>query len=290
MKSMTGYGRGEACEDGLELIVELVSLNRRNLDISFSLPREWMGLEKPLTEAIRKRVLRGRIQVSVRVENLEDGEQVPWSDAYMEKALNRLSEFARSHGIPFEPTGRDLVEIAALNRKASALPELNTVMLLAQSALETALNQIMEMRESEGRALGDDLSNRVRKLLQLIGEIRNQSGELVPQYRTLLHERLKSVGLELDLDDERVLKEIALFADRCDISEEITRLESHIEQFRDEIGSEGQVGRKLEFLTQEINRELNTVGAKANNLAVSKLIIEAKSEAERIREQLQNVE
>ena len=113
---------------------------------------------------------------------------------------------------------------------------------------------------------------------------------IVPQYRVLLNERLKRAGLELDLDDERVLKEIALFADRSDFSEEITRVQSHLEQFQDGIESEGQVGRKLEFLTQEINRELNTIGGKANNLDVSKLIIEAKSEMERVREQIQNVE
>ena len=260
------------------------------MDISFSLPREWLALEKPLTDAIRKKVSRGRIQASLRVESLEEGEEVPWSDTFMEEALKRLSEFARNHGIPFEPSGRDLVEIAALNRKTNSLPELDAVMPLARSALETALDQITEMRDSEGRALAEDLSERILKLLELLGKIRIESEELVPQYRSLLHERLKNARLDLDLDDERVLKEIALFSDRCDISEEMTRLESHLEQFQTGIGADGQVGRKLEFITQEINRELNTIGAKANNLAVSKLMIEAKSEAERIREQLQNVE
>ncbi|AWT59715.1 MAG: hypothetical protein DF168_00909 [Candidatus Moanabacter tarae] len=287
---MTGYGRGEACEQGLGLIVELVSLNRRNFDISFSMPKEWLSLERSLSEPIRKRVFRGRIQASVRMGHLEGEEQRFWSDVYMEGALKRLSEFARNHGIPFKPTVRDLVEIAALERKASSLPEPDRVMPIAQSALETALNELMEMRECEGKSLAKDLSDRTQSLMQLIGEIQKKSVNIVPQYRILLNERLKKAGLELDLDDERVLKEIALFADRSDFSEEITRLESHIQQFQDYIGSEGQVGRKLEFLTQEINRELNTIGGKANNLHVSKLIIEAKSEVERVREQVQNVE
>lgn len=290
MKSMTGYGCGEACEKGLGLIVELVSLNRRNFDISFSMPKEWLSLERKLSEPIRKRVFRGRIQASVRMAHLEDEEQRFWSDVYMEGALNRLSEFARSHGIPFEPTGRDLVEIAALERKASSLPEPARVMPIAQSALEKALNELMEMREGEGRSLANDLSDRTQAIMQLIWKIQKKSVNIVPHYRVLLNERLKRAGLELDLDDERVLKEIALFADRSDFSEEITRVQSHLEQFQDGIESEGQVGRKLEFLTQEINRELNTIGGKANNLDVSKLIIEAKSEMERVREQIQNVE
>lgn len=290
MKSMTGYGRGEACEKGLGLIVELVSLNRRNFDISFSMPKEWLSLERKLIEPIRKRVSRGRIQASVRMASLDDEEQMFWSDVYMEGALNRLSEFARSHGIPFEPTGRDLVKIAALDRNASSLPEPAKVMPLAQSALETALNELMEMREDEGRSLANDLFDRTQFIMQLIRKIKKKSVEIVPQYRVLLNERLKRAGLELVLDDERVLKEIALFADRSDFSEEITRLESHLKQFQDSIGSEEQVGRKLEFLTQEINREFNTIGGKANNLHVSKLIIETKSEMERVREQIQNVE
>ncbi len=287
---MTGYGRGTASGNGLELVVELTSVNRRSLDIAFSLPREWQGLERPLGERIRKRIQRGRVQATVQIERGGQEEAIQWDEERVALTLSRLADLAEAQGISFEPDAQVLYQIAAAHRAAADLPSPDEILSLATGAVNEALDQLANMRLKEGKALETDLRERCKLLLKRIEEVRAESGEVVPNYREELMRRLKLAGLDLDLDDERVLKEIAIFADRCDISEEITRVESHLEQFRMSLGEERPIGRKLEFIQQELNREFNTIGAKANCLAITRAVIEAKNDIERIREQLQNVE
>jgi len=153
-----------------------------------------------------------------------------------------------------------------------------------------ALGQLVAMRQAEGKALKEDLEQRLENIGVALQAIRSGMGDTVPRYRELLLQRLSQASLEIDLSDERVLKEIALFADKCDISEETTRLDSHLVQFRECLQEGSPVGRKLEFILQEVNREFNTIGSKANNIEISRHVIEAKNEIERIREQIQNIE
>ncbi len=290
MDSMTGYGRGEAASGDLEVAVEICTVNKRALDINFSLPREWQGLERGLAEKVRAAVRRGRASVSVQLQSHSEAEELNWDDEAAGRTLKKLSELAKKQNVPFEADAPLLLRIVSCLRKTPEMPGLETARPLIESALDKALGELKRMREEEGAALAKDLSQRNRKLRQLVERIRAAADRTVSDYREALLRRLRQAGLELDLEDERVLKEIALFADRCDISEEVTRLESHLEQFAHILEENSAVGRKLEFLLQEVLRETNTISSKANNLEIIRHALAAKNEIERLREQLQNVE
>ncbi|MGC9451076.1 MAG: YicC/YloC family endoribonuclease [Oceanipulchritudo sp.] len=287
---MTGFGRSQATVDGIGLSVEVNAVNRRNLEIAVSLPREWQPLEKEIQDLIRQRVHRGKLHVYVQADpGFEEG-GFHWDEDGLQSSLKRLAVIATREGFDWPPSADALVRLAALNKIEGRLPSLETIEAPLLRHLTLAMEQLMEMREMEGRALGEDLDARLQALVAHMTGIRSLSGDTVCRYRELLLQRLNQAGLELELSDERVLKEIALFADRCDISEEITRLESHFRQLNECLHEGSPVGRKLEFILQEVNREFNTVGSKANNIEVNRLVIEAKNEIERIREQLQNIE
>ncbi len=291
MISMTGYGRASVAGDGYELSVEVSSVNKRNLDISVSLPREWKDLEIGIAERVRGFCRRGKVCVSVQLGRKDEAGALEWSDPAVDEVLTRLRALADRQGIPFEPGADLLYRIARDFSESGGVPAVETVRESFESALDRALAEWFEMRGTEGRTLAGDMTNRAAEILAWVSEIKDLAGKTVPAYRELLHRRLRQADLELDLDDERVLKEVALFADRCDISEEVTRLESHLEQLSGLLReTEEAVGRKTDFLLQEINREINTIGSKASDIRISRLVIECKNELERIREQLQNVE
>ena len=291
MISMTGYGRASGAGDGYELSVEVSSVNKRNLDISVSLPREWKDLEIGIAERVRGFCRRGKVYVSVQLGRKDEAGALEWSDPAVDEVLTRLRALADRQGIPFEPGADLLYRIARDCSESGGLPAAETIRENLESALDRALAEWSEMRGKEGRNLAGDMTKRTAVILTWVSEIKVLAGETVPDYRDLLHRRLRQADLELDLDDERVLKEVALFADRCDISEEVTRLESHLEQLTSLLReTEEAVGRKTDFLLQEINREINTIGSKASDIRISRLVIECKNELERIREQLQNVE
>lgn len=290
ISSMTGFGRSQWTGEGLDLTVEINSVNRRNLEISISLPREWQVLERTIHGILRNRFHRGKLHVTVQAapHGAEGG--FHWDAEGLESSLRRLGEVAWQHRIIWPPDAEALVRIAALNKVDLLLPESAQIGATLEAVVDEAASELARMRLSEGAALGDDLGQRLDLLSEALESIRDLSEKTVPRYRELLLNRLQQAGLELDLSDERVLKEIAIFADKCDTSEECTRLESHFIQFRECLAGGSPVGRKLEFILQEINREFNTVGSKANQVEISRIVIEAKNELERIREQIQNVE
>jgi uncharacterized protein (TIGR00255 family) len=293
LQSMTGFGQSQATLEGVDLAIEVNSVNRRNLEVSISIPREWQCLERDLQAAVKERFSRGKLHLQVQATVSGGDSGFTWDAAGLESSLSRLKETAARHGIEWKPDAGALVRLAGLNKADMVLPDAGDISasLLEQTGL--ALDNLLEMRRTEGAALAADLKQRVdtlATLAELLGGIREQSGGTVERYREIFHQRLRQAGLEIDLSDERVLKEIALFADKCDITEETTRLESHIDQLNSSLGLDGPVGRKLEFILQEVNREFNTIGSKANNIEVSRMVIEAKNELERIREQIQNIE
>lgn len=290
IRSMTGYGRAVAEGEGVQVVVEIASVNRKNLDLALSLPKEWQRLEPDVGEAVRRRVQRGRINIAVTGEAPGGGEAALFNAVEVERSLRELQELSERHGIPFEPDLNFLFNVASSTRSRPAVAEAGQVAPTLREALEQALDEMVAMRASEGNALGQDLAERGGRLATALGRIRETVTGVVPDYREALLKRLRQSGLEFALDDERVLKEIAIFADRCDISEELTRLESHLAQFQDFLEAPDPVGRKLEFLLQEIGREFNTIGSKAGDSAISRLVIECKNELERIREQVLNVE
>lgn len=288
--SMTGFGRAQTVFSGADLNVEISSVNRRNLEISVSLPREWQSLERVIQAAARQGVNRGKLHIQIQAVASAEEAGFHWDEAGLALSLKRLKQSAEDNGVQWAPTADTLVKLAALNKVDMLLPDADSVEPALMGVVSEAVANLVAMRETEGAALGADLEKRLNNLAQGLSEIKEHSAGTVDRYREILLQRLKQAGLELELSDERVLKEIAIFSDRCDIAEEVTRLDSHLAQFLECMAANEPIGRKLEFLLQEVNREFNTIGSKANNIAVSRHVIEAKNEIERIREQIQNIE
>ena len=290
MRSMTGFGRGSAARDGWEVTVQLSSVNRKTLEVAVSLPREWQAHEPEISALVRERAARGRVQVAIDIRGGAAASGLTWDDAAVEKTLERLTLLAARHEIAFTPTPELLFQLAQANRTESATLAADAALALIREALEPALRDFAAMRAREGHALERDLTARTTTLAAAVEILAKRSPLVVQNYRENLLQRLRNAGLELDVSDERVLREIALFADRIDISEELTRLRSHLAQFGQLAAEAEPVGRKAEFILQEIGREINTVGSKANDLEIARTVIDFKNELERIREQIQNVE
>lgn len=293
MRSMTGYGSGsaDAAEHGLKVEIEITSVNRKNLDAFVSAPREWSGLEQRCNDWLKGGFQRGRVNIQIKVTSNE-GEQhgLTWDNRALDETLQRFKAFATSRDLPFEPDAAVLVDLAKSLKDSGGLPDWTEVEATIQAAFEQALGDINSMRSQEGAALAQDLDQRLDELDALRLEIEQHARGAVSKHRDALIERLKQLNLELDLNDERLLKELALFADRCDVSEEMTRLASHFEQFKTFLKSEDATGRKMDFLCQEIHREFNTTGSKSSQIEITRAVIEGKNSLERIREQVQNIE
>lgn len=292
MKSMTGYGRGSVARGGVDLTVEISSVNRRSLEVQISTPKDWdwVGAEALLTEKIRERAQRGKVYLQVRMAAFPEEELLGWNAGLVAEALRRLRAMAEANGMPFVPDAQLLFNLAHTLRQAGEGHDFSVLEEPLREAADAALAEWDAMRAREGEALRADLRGRLGRLRELAAGLDTHSSNTVAEYRDKMLERLRLAGLELDPGDERVLKEIALFADRCDVSEELTRLGSHFEQLEATLGETGSIGRKLDFILQEIHRELNTIGSKSNNLEISRRVIESKNEWERFREQVANVE
>jgi uncharacterized protein (TIGR00255 family) len=293
---MTGYGRAALTLGGRDLVVEVNGVNRRGLELFVSGPQEWAGpLERHVTAWAREFVARGKCSVFIRLAGASATRSLAWDPAAVAASLEKLAAQAAVSGVPFAPDSALLLRLAELNpAQGDSLPSLDDDSARATLAegVRAALRAFAAMRAEEGAFLAKDLLARLDVLEKQVAETAALSAGTAAEQRDALLARLAAAGLELDPSDERVLKEVALFADRCDVTEEITRLRSHIAQFRAAItaGASDGVGRKLDFICQEMNRELNTIGSKANRVEVTRLIIEAKNELERVREQVQNVE
>ncbi|MBI2516452.1 MAG: YicC family protein [Opitutae bacterium] len=288
MNSMTGYGRATAALGSHTLTVQVNSVNRKSLDLTVALPDAWEGLEPAVLEAVRKAVLRGKVHVSVEVTG--DAGVLDWDADAVADTLDRLASLARARGMKFEPTTELLWQVVSAQQENSGLPPLETAQTAVLHAVQAALRGLSAMRAKEGETLLIDFLGRLEKLRGHTEVIAGRAPHVPTAYREQLLQRLRAAGLELDVNDERVLKEIALFADRCDVTEELTRLRSHLGQLTELLRGDGEVGRKAEFILQEVGREIHTIGSKANDLQISQRVIEFKNELERVREQVANVE
>ena len=289
MNSMTGYGRASAQLGTLSLTVQVSSVNRKTLDLTVKIPEAWESLEPSIGEQVRRVASRGKVHVDIEVTG-RLGVAASWDEAEAAATLSRLADFAERQGVAFNPTPELLWEILNTQRREGNLPGVDEAAPLVAEAVDEALRGFAAMRAKEGEALLVDFLTRSGALARHVAAIAERAPLVPPQYRELLLKRLRDAGLELDPADERVLKEIALFADRCDISEELTRLRSHLHQLEVLLKGDAEIGRKAEFLLQEISREVHTIGSKANDLAISRHVIELKNELERVKEQIANVE
>ena len=287
---MTGYGRATGAVGGNTLTVQVSSVNRKTLDLTVSLPEGWEALEPAILERIREFAVRGKVHVDVELTGAAGGDDLRWNEGAVTAALDKLAALAETQGVAFAPTPELLWQVANSTRRTGEQPAVEAGQEALLAALGSALRDFAVMRAKEGEALFVDFLGRIAALRRQLETVALRAPQVAPAYRELLHKRLRDAGLELDVEDERVLKEVALFADRCDISEEITRFRSHLEQLAALVRSAGEIGRKAEFILQEMGREAHTIGAKANDLAIAKQVIELKNELERVREQMANVE
>ena len=291
MKSMTGFGRGEARRDGVAWTAECASVNRKQLEIVASLPRELAELEPMIRTEVSACCSRGRVAVQVRCDlGTEGAATVKLNEPLARHYLAEATRLATVIGVPSQLTLADAMRWPGVLEQERAAPDADKAEPLVQSALRSALAQFIAMRTSEGANLQADIEARLSAITSLLKDIEARSSEVTALYRKALMQRLGDAGLTIDLNDERLIKEIALFADRCDISEELARARSHLAQFAKYIAAKEAMGRNMDFLAQELFREFNTMGSKANNAELAHLVVAAKSEIEKIREQVQNVE
>ena len=293
MKSMTGYGRGECARDGFNVTVELSSVNRKQAEISVNLPRELELLETRVREAILAEVSRGRVTARVTVHSGDGKSSAKMHlNATLAKAYaHELKKLARELKLEGDVTLDHLVRAPGVFQTDEELAETENLWPAVQKSLSAALSGLVKMRVREGSHLNEDLAARVTTMRRCVERVAKQAPKSAERYRQQLIERIKSAGIpNLASDDERLLKEVVFFADRSDISEELTRLQSHFKQFEDCAKSKEPVGRTLDFLAQEMNREINTIGSKANDALISGEVVTLKAELEKFREQAQNVE
>ena len=290
MNSMTGYGRATAPLGSYTLTVQVNSVNRKTLDLMVALPHDWESLEPEVAATVRQAVVRGKVHVDVELTGGAAAAEAAWNEEGMTQTLTRFRALAAKQGVPFKASADLLWQIASAERQPRQFPTVAAGHPVVMTVLKEALQGFVAMRATEGTALQADLLARISALKRQVETIAARAPLVPGLYRDQLLKRLREAGLALDPGDERVLKEIALFADRCDLSEELTRLRSHLEQFDQLLRSEGEIGRKAEFILQEISRESHTVGSKANDLTIAKAVIEFKNELERVREQIANIE
>ncbi|MES2438372.1 MAG: YicC/YloC family endoribonuclease [Verrucomicrobiota bacterium] len=291
MHSMTGFGRGSAATDAWQASVEISSVNRKQAEVVVQAPRELNELDTRIRKAVLGVVSRGRIQVSINVERSQGAAEDFRIDPALALAFSKaFGELGRTVGYPVLPAASDFLRQPGIISAGNSEIDAEAAWQAIEPALTDALAQLAAMRASEGDHLKSDFLARLGVLDSFAKKIATEAPGRPIRQRELLAKRLRDAGLELDPADERVAKEIALFADRCDVSEEITRLDSHFAKFRGYLDAAEPPGRALDFLCQELFREFNTIGSKANDASIAQTIVEAKTELEKIREQVQNVE
>lgn len=288
--SMTGYGRRTLLDDGREVTVEIKTVNHRFLDIAFRIPRNLSFLEDPIRKKISTVLSRGHVDVFVMYRNFrEDAKQ-----AFVDKALIKayqvaLEEASESLLLPNTFSLKDYASLPDVLTVIEKEEDREAVMTVALSVLQLTLDDLLSMRSIEGKALKMDIWTHLSSLEDVKGKIAQRAPEIPRNYRHKIEQRLIEAEL-VGIDPQRIAQEVALYADKCSIDEELSRLDSHITQITQLLETSGDKGRKLDFLVQELNREMNTIGSKASDSQITNWVVEGKSEIEKLREQVQNVE
>ncbi len=290
IKSMTGYGKATLAIDSKEYQVEIKTINHRYADISVKMPRVLSYLEEDVKKEILKQVSRGKIEVFITYSNSSsENNEVKINTEIAKLYINELRNLAEAEGLQanIEVTEvakfPDVLKIKSNNDDEKIKKELLEV-------VKNATTNLVNMRSAEGEKIQIDLNNRINDIEVKTSEISKLSTGLIEEYVVKLENRIKELLKTEEIDKSRLAQEVVIYADKCSVEEEITRLKSHISQFRKMLESDGAIGKKIDFLIQEMNRETNTIGSKANNLEITNLVIEIKTQLEDIREQIQNIE
>jgi len=290
IKSMTGFGRGEFSQGTSTFSVDVRSVNHRYGDISVRIPRAMSVLEEKVREFVGERISRGKVDVYINYSTFGQSSQVKLdtnlAKAYVD-SLNTLKEMF---------TIRDDISLSLLTRFPDIMTletveqDMEELWLILQKALDMAFKALVEMRQREGERLKNDLLEKLVNVKGFVENIKGKSYSIVDEYRNKLYDRIKELTKDIPIDENRLITEVAIFADKSSIDEEIVRLESHMDELRKALNFNGSVGKKLDFIIQEMNREVNTIGSKITDLSILNNVISIKTEIEKIREQVQNIE
>lgn len=291
IRSMTGYGRGRADAEGRSYNIEIKSVNNRYLDINIRLPRQINPLEERIRKHISSKVNRGKIDVYINQEKFGDEDLVVKVDTNVADAYyNALTTLKEHFGLAEDIRLSHITSYPDIISTEKRDEDIEIIWNVLIKALDEALLMFLEMRSQEGTKLCEDIRERCQFIFSRIEEVEGRSSIVVDEYREKIKARIGEYLKEVEIDEARLLNEVAFFADRCSITEEIVRLKSHISQLTKTLTDKETVGRKLDFLIQEMNREINTIGSKANDLYITNIVVDVKSELEKIREQIQNIE
>lgn len=293
IRSMTGYGRGETQRDGLILVAELRAVNNRYLDCTVKMPRAYLFAEDAMKKRVQEKVGRGKVDVFISVtQTAGDDQKVTVNEGLAKEYIEALKTLWQLGGGYLKdecyPTSiARFPDVLTVDKKEED-PEAIKEQLL--ETLELALDDFNAMREREGQRLKEDILSRGETIKTLVGRVEEQSPQTVAAYRERLEAKLKETLQNTQIDESRILTEAAIFADKVAVDEETVRLRSHLSQLAELMEEEGGVGRKLDFLIQEFNREANTIGSKCSDISITKVVVDMKAEIEKIREQVQNIE
>lgn len=291
IKSMTGYGSGKAELGGKTFTVEIKSVNSRYSDFSIKMPRVYTFLEDPVRKAASARINRGKVDIYINVESSGDDDSVvKVNEALAREYLEGLRTLSASLNISSNATAETFLRIPDVFTVDKADEDEALILKTVLDALSIALDGFDTMRIAEGEKLAGDLREHLGFILNATGEVEKRSPEIVTEYRARIEERVRDILGSATYDETRLLTEVAIFADKVNVNEETVRLKSHVDQFTKMLDEGGSVGRKIDFLIQEMNREINTIGSKSNDLDVARIVIDVKAEIEKLREQIQNVE
>ena len=291
IKSMTGFGRERIVNESREILVEIKSVNHRYLEFSAKTPRVYGYLDEKLKELLKTSISRGKVEVSVSIYNQEGiNAEIEINKALAKGYLNALRNSADELDLKDDLTLSKIMKLSDIFTVVKKTEDEEVIWNEVKAVAESAVEKFVEMRTVEGEKMYADISSRLDYLEDAVGKIENRTPSVLESYKQRLYDKIKETIGDREVDDQRVITEVAIFADKIAVDEETVRLRSHISQFRDLINSTDPVGRKLDFLIQEMNREVNTTGSKAQDLTITQLVVDMKSEIEKIREQIQNIE
>ncbi len=291
VRSMTGFGRAKAQIDGLDITVEIKSVNHRYFEFSCRIPRVYSFLEEKIKSVLSGAVSRGKVEVSILVDdNTENATVVEIDREYTNAYLKALKKLSKEFGIKNDVKASALIGNGDIFKTKRQVLDDEVISKAVLTVLEEALNNFISMRTVEGERLYKDVTLRSQLILEKVGFIEERSPKTVTEYRNRIQQKINELLGDNTIDEQRILTEVAIFADKVAVAEETVRLRSHIKQFETLMSSSDAVGRKLDFIVQEMNREANTIGSKAQDIDIAHTVVDIKSEIEKIREQIQNME
>ncbi len=290
MHSMTGHGRGQALSHGIKITAEIQSVNKRQTEILVNLPSALASMESEIRAKIDRSLHRGRVLVTISASGAPGRNRPVVDDDLARSYLARFKQLQKELALPGEISIETILRSPGVISTSEQGDVDASIHSAVDAAVAAAVDCLLLMRAKEGANLKKVLLSRIRTIHRSVAKVRKLQPRVAKRYRALLLERVQKIGLEIDVDDSRLTKEVAFFAERSDFSEELNRLESHLDQFVATANKEEAIGRTLEFIAQEIGRELNTLSAKANDAEISQIAVHCKAELEKVREQVQNIE